>query len=155
MKIPSDLTEKARKTIAQAINPLIADAFALYVKTKNFHWHLHSPHFRDYHKLFDEQAAQILETIDTLAERLRKLDQPAITSIGHIHRLQKVKDEDQTNLPAEAMLRMLMEDNQAHTARMRKAHDICQKQSDVATTSILEIFIDEAERRAWFLSSSL
>lgn len=154
LSTPSDLPEKGRKEIAQAINPLVADAFALYVKTKSFHWHLTGPHFRDYHLLFDEQAAQIFEMIDTLAERLRKLGEPTISSVNHIKELTNVKDAG-VNLSAPSMLRELMHDNKGYTARMRQAHKVCEKHDDIATTSLLEIFIDETEKRTWFLSAAL
>ncbi len=152
---PSDLSEKGRQEIAENINPLVADAFALYVKSKNFHWHMSGCHFRDYHLLFDEQADQIFAMIDILAERVRKMGRTTICSIGHISRLQNVKDEDRAFLEPEKMLQSLMKDNQDYTARMRAAHKVCEDNNDVATTSILEIFIDETERRTWFLFETL
>lgn len=152
---PNELNEKGRKEIAENINPLVADAFSLYVKTKNFHWHMSGSHFRDYHLLFDEQAAQIFAMIDVLAERVRKLGGTTIRSIGHISRLQKVKDSDEVFLQPEKMLQYLMEDNLDYAARMRVAHKVCEDYNDVATTSILEIFIDETERRTWFLYETL
>ena len=152
---PNDLNEKSRQEIAEHINPLIADAFSLYVKTKNFHWHLSGSHFRDYHLLFDEQADQIFAMIDILAERVRKLGGTTIRSIGHIARLQKVQDNDENFLEPEKMLQFLMKDNQEYTARMRAAHKVCEEHEDIATTSILEIFIDETERRTWFLFETL
>lgn len=152
---PNDLAEKDRQDIAASINPLVADAFALYVKTKNFHWHLSGSHFRDYHLLFDEQADQIFAMIDVLAERVRKLGAATIRSIGHIGRLQNVKDADEPFLEPEEMLQQLLKDNQDFVKRMRKAHLVCEKGNDVATTSILEIFIDETERRTWFLFETL
>lgn len=147
---PNDLKEKDRQEICKNINPLVADAFALYVKTKSFHWHLSGSHFRDYHILFDEQAEQIFATIDVLAERVRKLGGTTICSINHISRLQNVKD-DEVLLEAKEMIRHLMNDNKDCVARMRKAHQVCSDLNDVATASLLEIFIDEGERRTWFL----
>lgn len=152
---PSDLKEKSVQEIASYINPLIADAFALYVKTKSYHWHLSGPHFRDYHLLFDEQAAQILASIDILAERLRKLGQETIYSISHISHLQTLKDEETAFVEPEKMLQNLMKDNLHVTASLRKAHAICDKHKDVATASLLEVFIDETERRTWFLFETL
>ena len=144
---PSDLKEKSRQEIAEAINPLIADVFALYVKTKNFHWHLSGSHFRDYHLLFDEQADQILsEMVDVLAERLRKLGQGTIRWIGHISRLQNLEDNDASYVEPEKMLLFLMNDNKDLAARMRSIHQICSDHNDVSTTSILEVFIDETKR---------
>jgi len=148
---PSDLKDKGRQEIADVINPLVADAFALYVKTKNFHWHLSGSHFRDYHLLFDEQAEQIFATIDVLAERVRKLGKTTIRSIDHISCLQNVKDSEEAFVEPEQMLQILMHDNQKYAERMRAAHEVCAKHNDVATTSILEVFIDETERRIWFL----
>lgn len=147
---PSDLKEKDRQEICKNINPLVADAFALYVKTKSFHWHLSGSFFRDYHILFDEQAEQIFATIDVLAERVRKLGGTTICSISHIGRLQNIKD-DEVLLEAKEMVQHLMNDNKDYVARMRKAHQICADLNDVATASLLEIFIDEGERRTWFL----
>lgn len=148
---PSDLSEQGRQEIAAAINPLVADAFALYVKSKNFHWHVFGSHFRDYHLLLDEQADQIFAMIDVLAERVRKLGQPTIRSIGSISRLQNVKDDDEVLVEPQEMMKRLMNDNKDFAKRMREAHEVCEKHNDIATTSILEIFIDETERRTWFL----
>ena len=148
---PSDLDEKGRQEIAESLNPLVADAFALYVKTKNFHWHMSGSHYRDYHLLFDEQADQIFAMIDVLAERVRKLGKTTIHSIGHISRLQNVKDDDQDYLEPEKMLQHLMNDNKDYVSRMRAAHKVCEDHGDIATSSILEVFIDETERRTWFL----
>lgn len=148
---PSDLSDIGRQEIAAHINPLVADAFALYIKTKAFHWHLSGRHFRDYHLLFDEQADQILAMIDVLAERLRKLGQTTIYSLEHISRIKTIKDEQEAFLEPEKMVHHLLDDNKQFTTHLRAAHDICQKHNDVATTSILEIFIDETERRTWFL----
>lgn len=148
---PTNLGEKATQDISDALNPLVADAFALYVKTKNFHWHASGPHYRDYHLLFDEQAAQIFEMIDVLAERVRKLGGLTIHSIGQIAQLQTIKDDNEDYVPAREMVRRLMEDNKSFSAHLRKAHEVCEKYKDVATTSIIEVFIDETERRTWFL----
>lgn len=152
---PSDLSEKGRTEIAASLNLLVADAFALYVKTKNFHWHLSGSHFRDYHLMFDEQADQIFATIDVLAERVRKLGKITVHSIGEISKLQTIKDSDEEFLDAEKMLEILLKDNQKSVVNMRKAHEICDKHDDSATASLLEVFIDETERRVWFLFETL
>jgi starvation-inducible DNA-binding protein len=141
--------------IADALNWLLADSFALYLKTKNFHWHLSGPHFRDYHLLLDEQAAQILATTDPLAERVRKLGATTLRSIGEIGRLQRIPDNDSEYVSASAMLAELQDDNRALAAAMRLAHEVCAARGDVATTSLLEVWIDEAERRAWFLAATV
>lgn len=148
---PNHLGNEASAAISIALNPLVADAFALYVKTKNFHWHMSGPHFRDYHLLFDEQAAQIFEMIDVLAERVRKLGGLTILSIGNIGQLQTIKDDNDPFVPAKEMVKRLMKDNEHLSRQMRKAHEVCAKYEDVASTSILEVFIDETERRTWFL----
>jgi starvation-inducible DNA-binding protein len=148
---PSDLDQDARSAVADALNPLVADAFALYLKTKNYHWHVSGPHFRDYHLLLDEQGDQILAITDVLAERCRKLGQPTLHSIGEVSRLQRVTDDDRADVPPTEMLRSLMEDNQGLATHMRRAHQVCNEAGDVATASLLETFIDEAERRIWFL----
>ena len=148
---PTNLGEKARDALTQAINPLVADAFALYVKTKNFHWHLSGRHFRDYHLLFDEQADQIFAMIDVLAERVRKLGGITLHSISHISQLQTIEDDNDQFVEPREMVRRLLEDNKNYAARMLAAHKVCEDHQDFATTSILEIFIDETERRTWFL----
>ena len=148
---PSDLPDKARETVVAVINPLVADAFALYVKTKNFHWHMSGSHYRDYHLLLDEQADQIFAMIDVLAERVRKLGGTTIRSINHISRLQNVRDDDEPFIAPPQMIQRAMDDNKAYAARMRAAHKVCEDNNDVATASILEVFIDETERRTWFL----
>ncbi len=148
---PTDLPQAAVDKISPAINVLLADAFALYLKTKNFHWHVSGRHFRDYHLLLDEQADQIFASTDQLAERVRKLGGTTIRSIGQISKLQTIEDNDEKFVPPREMLRELMEDNKKMAAAMRKAHKICDDQEDVATASILEVFIDETERRTWFL----
>ena len=148
---PTDLGDKARQIIAATINPIIADAFALYVKTKNYHWHVSGSHYRDYHLLLDEQAAQIFAMIDVLAERVRKIGGTTIRSIGHISHLQNVHDDNETFVEPKEMIQRLLDDNKEYAARMRAAHKVCADYEDVATTSVLEVFIDETERRTWFL----
>ncbi len=148
---PSDLGDNATKAIANEINKLVADAFALYVKTKNFHWHMSGPHFRDYHLLLDEHADQIFETTDPLAERVRKLGQKTLHSIGNINELTRVKNNDAEFVSPLDMLRELCEDNKTMASNMRKAHEVCDEHGDVATASLLENYIDETERRTWFL----
>jgi starvation-inducible DNA-binding protein len=151
---PTDLSSEAVEAISDALNPLVADVFALYVKTKNFHWHVSGPHFRDYHLLLDEQAEQIFATIDELAERVRKIGGHTLRSIGHIAKLQRIKDNDADYVPPLAMLGELMEDNKALAANMRAAHGIADAHEDVGTASMLEVFVDQAERRTWFLFES-
>ena len=148
---PTDLSSTATKEISGALNALVADVFALYVKTKNFHWHLSGPHFRDYHLLFDEQADQIFAMTDAIAERVRKLGGSTIRSIGHIARLQRVLDNDAEYVEPSDMLAELREDNKALTARLREAHNVCDEYRDIATASLIEVWIDETERRTWFL----
>ena len=151
LNTPTDLSEDAIQEVSKALNCLLADTFALYVKTKNFHWHVSGPHFRDYHLLLDEQATQIEASIDILAERVRKIGGTTIRSIGHIAKLQRVKDNDEEIVLPGDMLSELMADNKAHISNMRKAHELADEHDDVATASLLEIFIDEAEKRCWFL----
>jgi starvation-inducible DNA-binding protein len=148
---PTDLSANAVPEISSALNALLADTFALYLKTKNFHWHVSGPHFRDYHLLLDEQAEQIFGATDDIAERVRKIGGTTLRSIGQIAKLQRVKDNDAAFVPPHEMLRELMNDNKAVAAAMRKAHDICDKHEDVASASLLEVYIDETERRTWFL----
>ena len=148
---PTDLSDHAVRAIAKAVNGLLADAFALYVKTKNFHWHVSGPHFRDYHLLLDEQAEQIFATTDELAERVRKLGGVTLRSIGQIAKLQTIQDNNEDYVPPREMLRELMEDNKKMAAAMRKAHKLCDDHEDSGTASLLEVFIDETERRTWFL----
>ena len=148
---PTDLGEQARQAIASVINPLIADAFALYVKTKNYHWHVSGSHYRDYHLLFDEQAAQIFAMIDVLAERIRKLGGTTIRSIEHINRLQRIKDDNDAFVAPKEMIRRLMDDNKDYAGHIRAAHKVCDENHDIATASLLEVFVDETERRIWFL----
>jgi starvation-inducible DNA-binding protein len=148
---PTDLEPKAVRDISGALNILLADMFALYLKTKNFHWHISGPHFRDYHLLLDEQGEQIFATTDAIAERVRKIGGVTLRSIGQIKRLQRVLDNDADYVTPQDMLAELRDDNKELTARMRETHDLCAEGGDVATTSLLEVWIDEAERRAWFL----
>jgi starvation-inducible DNA-binding protein len=145
------LGNDARRDISAALNALLADFFALYMKTKNFHWHVSGPHFRDYHLLLDEQADQLYATTDVIAERVRKLGGTTLRSVGHIARLQRVKDNDADYVTPLDMLAELREDNAQLITRLRAAHDVCDDEGDVATTSFIEIWIDEAERRVWFL----
>jgi len=147
----TDLSGNAVPEIAEALNGLVADSYALYTKTKNFHWHVSGPHFRDYHLLFDDQATEIFATVDDLAERVRKLGARTVHSIGEIARLSTIKDNDKDYVSPQDMLTELMNDNKAMIKRMRVAHDIADKHEDVATASILENFIDQAEKRNWFL----
>jgi starvation-inducible DNA-binding protein len=148
---PTDLGGNAQKDIAGALNALLADTFALYVKTKNFHWHVSGPHFRDYHLLFDEHADQIFATTDVLAERVRKLGGTTLRSIGDITRHQRLSDNDAAYVDPQDMLAELREDNQRVITALRETHDLCDEHNDVATASFLETFIDDAERRVWFL----
>ena len=148
---PTDLSPEAVEKISAAVNPLIADAFALYLKTKNFHWHISGRHFRDYHLMLDEQGEAIFATIDELAERIRKIGGTTMRSIGHVAKLMTIDDNDEAYVPPREMLRELMEDNKKTVVNMRKAHGVADKYNDFATTSILENFIDQAERRTWFL----
>ena len=148
---PTDLSEKAVSEISSALNALLADTFALFVKTKNFHWHVSGPNFRSYHLLFDEQAEQIEKSVDILAERVRKVGGTTIRSIGHIKKLQRLHDNDEEFVTPTDMLCELMADNKATVENMRKAHKLADEHEDVATASLLEVFIDEAEKRNWFL----
>lgn len=148
---PTDLTGAATKNIAGAMNAILADVFALYLKTKNFHWHLSGPHFRDYHLLLDEQADQIYAMADPIAERVRKLGGTTLRSIGHIARLQRVLDNDAEYVEPSDMLAELREDNKTLAARLREAHNVCDDHHDIATASLIEVWIDETERRTWFL----
>src|SRR5256712_440927 len=147
----TDLSAAAAKDIAGAMNAILADVFALYLKTKNFHWHMSGPHFRDYHLLLDEQADQIYAMTDPIAERIRKVGGSTLRSIGHIARLQRVKDNDAEYVEPLDMLAELREDNQELAARLREVHDVVDELRDVATASLIENWIDETERRTWFL----
>jgi starvation-inducible DNA-binding protein len=148
---PTDLTPSATKDIAAAMNAILADVFAIYLKTKNFHWHMSGPHFRDYHLLLDEQAEQLFAMTDPIAERLRKIGGLTLRSIGQISRTQRVLDNDAEYVEPLDMLAELAEDNQTLAARLREAHNVCDEHRDVATASLIEVWIDETERRAWFL----
>ena len=148
---PTDLSPQAVTKVSAALNVLLADAFALYLKTKNLHWHISGRHFRDYHLLLDEQSDQIFATTDQLAERVRKIGGTTLKSIGQVAKLQTIKDNNEDYVPPREMLRELMQDNKKVAAAMRKAHEVCDDAGDVASASILEVFIDETERRTWFL----
>jgi starvation-inducible DNA-binding protein len=148
---PTDLSSTATRDISAAMNAVLADVFALYVKTKNFHWHLSGPHFRDYHLLFDEQADQIFAMTDAIAERVRKVGGSTVRSIGHIARMQRVMDNDAEYVEPSDMLAELREDNKALAGRLREAHNVCDEHRDIATASLIEVWIDETERRTWFL----
>jgi len=147
----TDLSHAAVKDISGAMNAILADVFALYVKTKNFHWHMSGPHFRDYHLLLDEQADQLFAMTDPIAERVRKLGAITLHSVGEIARNQRVLDNDAEYVEPLDMLAELAEDNKTMAARLREAHNVCEEHRDVATTSLIEVWIDETERRAWFL----
>jgi starvation-inducible DNA-binding protein len=151
---PSDLSRAAPKEVAGAMNAILADVFALYLKTKNFHWHLSGPHFRDYHLLLDEQGDQLFAMTDPIAERIRKIGGLTIRSIGHIARLQRVLDNDADFVEPSDMLAELRDDNKELAARLREAHNVCEEQRDLATASLIEAWIDETERRTWFLFES-
>jgi starvation-inducible DNA-binding protein len=148
---PTDLKAAATKDIAGAMNAILADVFALYLKTKNFHWHMSGPHFRDYHLLLDEQADQIYAMTDPIAERIRKVGGTTLRSIGHISRTQRVLDNDAEFVTPMDMLAELREDNKVLAAALREAHDVCDEHRDIATASLIEVWIDETERRTWFL----
>lgn len=148
---PTDLANDGVRDIAAALNGILADSFALYVKTKNFHWHVSGPHFRDYHLLLEEQADQIFAATDDMAERVRKIGGVTLRSIGDIARHQSLEDNDEGFVPPLDMLRELLADNKTVAEAMRKAHALCDEKGDVATASMLEVWIDHAERRTWFL----
>jgi starvation-inducible DNA-binding protein len=148
---PTDLSATATRDIAGAMNAILADVFALYLKTKNFHWHLSGAHFRDYHLMFDEHAEALFAMTDPIAERVRKIGGTTVTSIGHIARLQRIADNDANYVEPEDMLAELCEDNKTLATRLRDAHDMCNEHRDIATASLIEVWIDETERRTWFL----
>jgi starvation-inducible DNA-binding protein len=154
LESPTDQEAGATRDVAAALNLELADVFALYLKTKNFHWHMSGPHFRDYHLLLDEQADQLLAMTDPIAERVRKLGRLTIRSIGEIARLQRIDDNDADYVEPSDMLAELRDDNMSLTERLREAHDVCDEARDVATVSLIEIWIDETERRTWFLFES-
>jgi len=151
LRTPSDLGENAVKDLSGALTTLLADVYALYLKSKNYHWHMSGPNFRDYHLLLDEQADQIFAIADPIAERVRKLGGTTLRSIGHIARLQRIKDNDADYVTPLDMLAELRDDNRDLARAMRETHGLCDEHGDVATASLLEVWIDEAERRAWFL----
>jgi starvation-inducible DNA-binding protein len=148
---PTDLKAGATRDISGSLNALLADVFALYIKTKNFHWHMSGPHFRDYHLLLDEQADQLFAMTDQIAERVRKVGGATLRSIGHIARTQRVSDNDAEYVEPEDMLAELRGDNTEMASRLREAHDVCDEHRDIASASLIEVWIDETERRSWFL----
>jgi starvation-inducible DNA-binding protein len=151
LSTPTDLLSEDVRKVTEAVNPLLADAFALYVKTKNYHWHLSGARFRELHLLFDEQAEEILAFTDPLAERIRKIGGTTIRSISHIGELQTISDDNEDFVGPDEMIRRLMEDNRHYAEQQRKAHEACEEAGDVATTSLLEEVIDATEKRIWFL----
>jgi starvation-inducible DNA-binding protein len=148
---PTDLKPAATRDIAGAMNAVLADVFALYLKTKNFHWHMSGPHFRDYHLLLDEQADQLFAMTDAIAERVRKIGGSTLRSIGQISHMQRVQDNDADYVEPQDMLAEVREDNKELAARLREAHNVCEEHRDIATASLIEVWIDETERRTWFL----
>jgi starvation-inducible DNA-binding protein len=148
---PTDLKSNATRDLSAALTTLVADMFALYLKTKNFHWHMSGPHFRDYHLLLDEQSDQIFATTDAIAERVRKIGGKTLHSIGEIGRLQRILDNDADYVTPSDMLAELREDNKQLTASLRETHALCDEHGDVASASLIEVWIDESERRTWFL----
>jgi len=148
---PTDLDAKATRDVSGAMNAILADVFALYLKTKNFHWHMSGPHFRDYHLMLDEHSDQLFAMTDPIAERVRKLGGTTLRSIGHIARLQRIDDNDAEYVEPEDMLAELRDDNQTLAARLREAHGVCEERHDIATASLIEEWIDQTERRTWFL----
>jgi len=151
LRTPTDLKPDAAKDIAGALNAVLADVFVLYLKTKNFHWHMSGPHFRDYHLLLDEHSDQIFAMTDPIAERVRKVGGTTLRSIGHIDKLRRISDNDADYVEPEDMLKELCEDNTRLAASLRAAHDVCDEHRDIASASLIEVWIDETERRAWFL----
>jgi starvation-inducible DNA-binding protein len=154
LSTPTDLKASATRDIAAGMNAILADVFALYLKTKNFHWHMSGPHFRDYHLLLDEQADQLYAMTDPIAERIRKLGGSTLRSIGHIARTQRVLDNDAEYVEPLDMLAELRQDNQDLAGRLREVHNVCDEHRDIATASLIEVWIDETERRTWFLFES-
>lgn len=148
---PTDLPADVVQSVCDAVNPIIADAFALYIKTKNYHWHLAGSHFRDYHLMLDEQATSVLASIDQLAERVRKIGGTTIRSVSHVSRLQTIDDDNEEFVPAEQMLLRLIEDNRRVAEHQRAAIEVCDEGRDHGTGSLLETLLDETERRIWFL----
>src|SRR3954452_2103512 len=154
LQTPTDLKPAATKEVSGAMNAILADVFALYLKTKNFHWHMSGPHFRDYHLLLDEQADQLFAMTDPIAERVRKIGGLTLRSIGHIAQLQRISDNDAEFVDPSDMLAELREDNKSLAERLREAHNVCEEHRDLATGSLIEVWIDETERRTWFLYES-
>lgn len=152
---PSDLDKRAARDISGAMNAVLADVFSLYVKTKNFHWHMSGPHFRDYHLLLDEQATQIFAMTDPIAERVRKVGGQTLKSIGQIDKMKRVLDNDAEYVEPSDMLAELCEDNKALVSSLREAHEVCSEHRDFATTSLIEVWLDETERRIWFLFETI
>ena len=151
LQTPTDMSADAMASIAQTLNTLLADTFALYMKTKNFHWHVSGPHFRDYHLLLEEQAAQVFDMTDDIAERVRRIGGTTLRSIGHVARLQRCQDNDESFVAPGDMLRELMSDNKAMAAAMREARDVCERHRDFASAALIDGWIDQAEKRLWFL----
>ncbi|QIQ20303.1 Dps family protein [Zophobihabitans entericus] len=149
--IPTDLGKEASRDISAAMNAILADVFALYLKTKNFHWHVSGPHFRDFHLMFDEQGAELFAMTDAIAERVRKLGGMTLRSIGHIAKLQRIDDNDANYVEPSDMLAELCQDNIALVSRLREAHNVCDQYNDTGTSGLIDGWLDEAERRAWFL----
>src|SRR3954454_8083817 len=154
LQTPTDLKPAATKEVSGAMNAILADVFALYLKTKNFHWHMSGPHFRDYHLLLDEHADQLFAMTDPIAERVRKIGGVTLRSIGHIAQLQRGSDNDADYVEPSDMLAELREDNKNLAASLREAHNVCEEHKDLATASLIEVWIDETERRTWFLFES-
>jgi starvation-inducible DNA-binding protein len=154
LKTPSSFGENAIKDLSGALNELLADIFALYIKTKNFHWHISGPHFRDYHLLLDDQSDQIFAMTDAIAERVRKIGGTTLRSVGQIAKMTRVADNDADFVTADDMLAELREENLALVSRMRSVHDLCDEHGDIATASLIENWVDEAEQRVWFLFES-
>ena len=155
LNTPNDLGDNGRQEIADSVNRLVADAFVLYAKTKNFHWHMTGPHFRDYHLMLDEQSEQIFASTDPLAERVRKLGKRTLHSLGEMVSKSHLKENDADFIPPLEMLRELMQDNKSMAAAMRETHKVCDDHEDVATASLLEDYIDQTERRTWFLFEAM
>ncbi|WP_343650266.1 DNA starvation/stationary phase protection protein [Stenotrophomonas sp.] len=153
LRVRNDLGAQAAADLAPALTALLADMFALYLKTKNFHWHMSGPHFRDYHLMLDEQSAQVLATTDAIAERARKVGGTTLRSIGHIQRIQRLLNNDADYVTAQDMLAELADDNRRLAGFLRATHGVCSEYGDVASTSLIETWIDEAERRSWFLGA--
>lgn len=151
LRTPTDLGEEASRDISAALNLALADVYALYFKTKNFHWHMSGSHFRDFHELLDEHGDQIFAMTDQLAERVRKVGGTTLRSIGHVARLQRIQDNDAEFVTPQDMLSELREDNLSLIAALREAHDVCDEHNDIASASLIEVWVDEAEKRAWFL----